>query len=156
MKILLATDGSNHSMAAAEEIASRPFPTSSELRIISVFENPALYLFAPAPMGGMDRYYQEAEFTAKKMAEETIEKVAELIGKNNTSLSISAAVIEGSPKQEILTDAEEFGADLIVVGSHGRGGFEKFLLGSVSQSVALHAQCSVEIVRKRNFAKEEQ
>ena len=155
MKILLATDGSDHSMAAAEEIACRPFPTSSELRIISVFENPALYLYAPPPMGGMDRYYQEAEFTAKKMAEETVKEVAELIGKKNTSLSISKAVIEGSPKQEILVDAEKFGADLIIVGSHGRGGFEKFLLGSVSQSVALHANCSVEIVRKRSISKKE-
>lgn len=47
----------------------------------------------------------------------------------------------------ILEEAEAFGADLIVVGSHGHGMLERFLLGSVSQAVALHASCSVEIVR---------
>ena len=48
-----------------------------------------------------------------------------------------------------LNEAEKFDADLIVVGSHGHGGIGRFLLGSVSQSVALHAACSVLIVRKR-------
>jgi nucleotide-binding universal stress UspA family protein len=47
----------------------------------------------------------------------------------------------------ILEQSEAFGADLIVVGSHGLGNFERFLLGSVAQAVALHAKCSVEIVR---------
>lgn len=153
MKILLATDGSDYSMDAVKEIASRPFPPSSELRIISVYENPALYLYAPPPMGGMERYYEEAEFSAEKIAEETVKKAAELIGKQKTSLSISTAVLEGTPKQIILEDAEKFDADLIIVGSHGRSGFEKFLLGSVSQSVALHAHCSVEIVRNRKVRK---
>ena len=63
-------------------------------------------------------------------------------------LAISAVAIEGSAKSVILQEAERFGADLIVVGSHGHGAVASFLLGSVSQSVALHAKCSVEIVRK--------
>ena len=49
----------------------------------------------------------------------------------------------------IMQEAEKFNADLIVVGSHGGGAIERFLLGSVSQAVALHAKCSVEIVRNR-------
>ena len=57
---------------------------------------------------------------------------------------------EGSPKQAILQEAEKFDADLIVVGSHGRGAVRRFLLGSISQSVALHAKCSVEIARKKD------
>lgn len=47
--------------------------------------------------------------------------------------------------------AEEFRADLIMVGSHGHGAIERFLLGSVSQAVALHAKCSVEIIRNRSI-----
>lgn len=48
-----------------------------------------------------------------------------------------------------MEEAEAFNADLIVAGSHGHGGLERFLLGSVSQTVAAHAKCSVEIVRRR-------
>lgn len=154
MKILLATDGSKYSKAAAEEIAGRSFSKLTELRIISVFESPSLYMYAPMPMGGLANYYQETELIAQKAAKEAVEAAADVIGKKNATLKISTKVLEGTPKQAILEDAEKFGADLIVVGSHGRGGFESFLLGSVSQSVALHAQCSVEIVRKRSLKKE--
>lgn len=65
-------------------------------------------------------------------------------------MKITTKVLSGSPKRVILEEAEAFGADLIVVGSHGYGMFERFLLGSVSQAVALHAKCSVEIVRSSN------
>jgi nucleotide-binding universal stress UspA family protein len=57
------------------------------------------------------------------------------------------SILPGSPKAVILEEAEAFGADLIVVGSHGHGALERFLLGSVSQAMTLHARCSVEIVR---------
>ena len=65
----------------------------------------------------------------------------------NPALTVTTVAIEGSPKSVILEEAEKFGADLIVVGSHGYGMVEGFLLGSVSNAVALHAKCSVEIVR---------
>ncbi|MBU0696784.1 MAG: universal stress protein [Bacteroidetes bacterium] len=155
MKILLATDGSQHSVAAVEEIAGRPFLPNTELRIISVFENPSIYAYAPLPMGGMENYYQEMELTARKAAREAVETAAELIGSTNKTLSITTAVLEGSAKEVILDEADAFNADLIVVGPHGRSGFERFLLGSVSQAVALHAKCSVEIVRTRDVKKED-
>ena len=60
---------------------------------------------------------------------------------------ITTETVEGSPKRVILDEAERWDAELIVVGSHGRRGLQRFLLGSVSQAVALHAPCSVEIVR---------
>ncbi|OYX94424.1 MAG: hypothetical protein B7Y76_10705, partial [Sphingobacteriia bacterium 35-40-5] len=145
-----ATDGSQHSKSVAEEIAHRPFPAGSELRIISVFESPALYIYAPFSMGGMENFYQEVELTAKKAAKEAVETAAELIKTKNKTLLISTAVLEGDVKHTILEDADTFNADLILVGSHGRGGLERFLLGSVSQAIVLHAKCSVEIVRKRD------
>jgi hypothetical protein len=61
----------------------------------------------------------------------------------------SPATSSGHPVQEIVDRAEHWGADLIVVGSHGYRGFKRLLLGSVSQAVASHAQCSVEIVRSK-------
>ena len=53
----------------------------------------------------------------------------------------------GSPREVILDEADHWGANLIVVGSHGYRGLTRFLLGSVSQAIASHAKCSVEIVR---------
>jgi nucleotide-binding universal stress UspA family protein len=56
-------------------------------------------------------------------------------------------VMRGDAKSAILDDAKSWGADLIVMGSHGRRGLERFLVGSVSEAVLRHAHCSVEIVR---------
>jgi len=62
-------------------------------------------------------------------------------------LKVTAALDMGDAKSRILDVAEEWHADLIVLGSHGRRGLNRFLMGSVSDAVARHACCSVEIVR---------
>ena len=147
MKILLATDGSAHSKSAVEEVARRPFPSKTSVRIISVIDRAALARNI-GTMGGLSEYYAEADRNALKSAEDAIENAAKILRKKNSMLSITTAVLEGPPKSAIIEEAEKYGADLIVVGSHGYGVVERFLLGSVSQAVALHAKCSVEIVRK--------
>jgi nucleotide-binding universal stress UspA family protein len=57
------------------------------------------------------------------------------------------AIELGEPRTMILDTAKTWGADLIVLGSHGRRGMDRFLMGSVSEAVAIHAHCSVEVVR---------
>ena len=152
MKLLLATDGSAHSKAAVEEIAGRPFPPKTSVRIISVIDRAALTRIM-GPLGGLSEYYAEVDRNAIKSAEDAIENAAKLLRKKNTMLSVTTAVIEGSPKSAIIEYAEKYGADLIVVGSHGYGAVERFMLGSVSHAVSLHAKCSVEIVRIKNIRK---
>ncbi len=68
------------------------------------------------------------------------------------NVSGTVAVPSDTAKQIILSDADEWGADLIVCGSHGRRGVNRFLLGSVSEAVATHAKCSVEIIRPKPAA----
>ena len=147
MKILLATDGSAHSKAMVKKFAGRTFAPNTKVRIISVYER-SYYMLNTAPMGVMTEYYDTADKYSQKLADDAVENAANTLRKKNPALSISTAAIEGAPKSIILEEAEKFGADLIVVGSHGHGAVAGFLLGSVSQSVALHAKCSVEIVRK--------
>ena len=65
----------------------------------------------------------------------------------SVGLKATAAVLSGNPKEVILEEAKKWNADLIVVGSHGRRGFKRFLLGSVSEAVAMNAHCSVVVVR---------
>lgn len=157
MKILLATDGSQHSEAAIDEIASRLFPAGSAVRVISVLELPTFPIAVPwsgveldeGMWTGMENN-DTLQKTAREAALAVVEKAAARLraGKESRQLSVTTEVLFGSPKRVILEEAEAFGADLIVVGSHGHGALERFLIGSVSQAVALHAKCSVEIVRK--------
>jgi nucleotide-binding universal stress UspA family protein len=57
------------------------------------------------------------------------------------------AVEEGDPKSRVIDEATEWNAELIVVGSHGRNGIGRFLMGSVAEGIARYAPCSVEIIR---------
>lgn len=142
MKILLAVDGSAASDDAIDEVRSRPWPTPSTVRVLSViqpFTPPATeVVLASATLDDIRaRQIEEAErFT--KAAGERIAAPA---------LTVEAAVREGDPRTEIVDAADEWQADLIVVGSHGRTGLKRLVLGSVSQSVVAHAHCSVEVVR---------
>jgi nucleotide-binding universal stress UspA family protein len=70
-------------------------------------------------------------------------------GLTPAGLTTETAVREGDPRSAIVDEAEEWEADLIVVGSHGRTGLSRWLLGSVAQAVVGHAPCSVEVVRRR-------
>jgi len=153
MKILLATDGSAHSKAMVKQFAGRTFAPNSKVRIISAYERSYMMYASPIPMGAMNEYNAEADKFLQKSAAAAIENAATILRKIHPKLSVSTAVIEGSPKVVILEEAEKFGANLIVVGSHGHGAVAGFLLGSVSQGVALHAKCSVEIVRNKKAKK---
>jgi nucleotide-binding universal stress UspA family protein len=146
LKILLALDNSSHSKLVLEKVASRPYPANTEIHIVTAYETTP-FLSAIEPMGVSHEYYDETNRNNLKVAEHTVEKAAAILHKNNPSLIISKAVVNGMPKNAVLEEADTFGADSIIVGSHGHGVVERFLIGSVSLAVALHAKCSVEIIR---------
>lgn len=146
MKILLATDGSKYSKTVINKIANRPFQPNTEVCIVSVYERTSL-INTLEPMGVSHEYYAAIDNNAFKDAEKITENAAKILRDKNPDLIVTTMVIGGSPKSAILNAAEKFCADLIIVGSHGHGVVAGFLLGSVSQAVALHAKCSVEIVR---------
>ena len=144
MKILLAIDGSAASDDAIDEVRRRPWPTPSTVRILSVIQPytpPATeVVLADATIDDIRRR-QIAE------AEQHTQAAGERIAA--PGVTVETAVREGDPRTVIVDDADDWGADLIVVGSHGRTGLKRLVLGSVAQSVAAHARCSVEIVRVR-------
>ena len=93
-------------------------------------------------------YFEEMDVALRKQAQNIVDgAIAKLKPKLPKSTSIDAQILPGSPRAAILDEAENWGADLIVVGSHGYRAWERFLLGSVSLSVVSHAKCSVEVVR---------
>jgi nucleotide-binding universal stress UspA family protein len=96
-------------------------------------------------MGGYDRKLGVVWEAETKRAEALVTKVADEL--RSKGLKVTTVVEQGDPKSMIIDAAAKWRADLIVIGSHGRKGLEHFLLGSVSEAVARHAGCSVEIVR---------
>lgn len=144
MKILLAIDGSACSDLAVSEVAWRPWPAGSVVRVLSVIEPVAVA--TPEAMLPSDCYFDAMERAARDDVRRAVSKIRRgLIPR----LKVETVVCAGHPKQIILDEAEVWGADLVVLGSHGRGLAGRLLLGSVSQAVVLNAKCPVEIVRGR-------
>lgn len=146
MKILLATDGSKYSDAAVHEVARRPWPAGTVIKVLSAIELP----FVPTTETWAlpESYYSELEKSEKEKARAATDKaVAHLRTAQGSAVEIDAVMLDGKAEDVILDEAERWGANLIVVGSHGYSGFRRFLLGSVSNAIASHAKCSVEIVR---------
>lgn len=146
MKILIAIDGSKHSAKVVDSLITRPLPVNTIVYILSAYDTAYVASLVPGTIGSIT-YHEDLRHKELKFAKETTNKAAEKLIASNADLTIVEEQIEGSAKKVILDYAEKIKADLIVVGSQGQGAIERFLLGSVSQTVAQNAHCSVEIVR---------
>ena len=147
MKILLAVDGSEDSAAAVEEVAQRPWPPQSEVKVITAAEMPLMV--GMEPWVPSQEYFDQVEKAIREAAKEIIDAALEKLKTiEDKTLKISSEMIQGPPREAIVGEAERWGADLIVMGSRGLGAFNRLLLGSVSSAVVHHAKCSVEIVRR--------
>ena len=147
MKILLAVDGSEFSDAAIDEVAQRPWPPGTEVKLITAADIPAMIGVEPWPASPLyfeqlDNAIRDASNAIMERAESRLRSASEIL------LQITSEVIQGSPREIIVNEAQDWGADLIVMGSRGLGAWNRLLLGSVSNAVVHHAKCSVEIVRK--------
>jgi nucleotide-binding universal stress UspA family protein len=147
MNILLAIDGSAPSQDAIEEVANRPWPSPSTLRILSVIQPyppPATEIVLAS--AALEEIRQRQAQDAEQLTRQAGERIAA------AGLSVETAVRQGDPRTAIVDAADEWQADLIVVGSHGRTGLKRLVIGSVAQAVVSHAHCSVEVVRRRRKA----
>jgi|SRR5580704_13487506 nucleotide-binding universal stress UspA family protein len=150
MNILLATDGSGCSAKAVMAVANRPWPAKSQIRILSVVQlltpetpSSASTLTSPYPTSLLEQIWNDACTRGKK----AVAEARKTLSAAGLKLHEGKEIPDGEPRSLILDTAKEWGADLIVLGSHGRHGLDRMLLGSVSESVAMYAQCSVEVVR---------
>lgn len=147
MRILLAIDGSPVSQDAADDVARRPWPKPSTVRVISVVvpHVPGASEFVPGA-ATLSEVLKAHEADAREIAERTADRL------KTGGLAVDAVARQGDPAQTIVEEAKDWHADLIVVGSHGRSGLGRLLLGSVAQAVVSHAPCSVEVVRHHPHA----
>jgi len=147
MKILVATDGTKQGDSAVEMLINVKVGDGDEIKVISVVD-------MSVPLG-IDIYggylpdTTEIEKVARENAEKALATSARRLKEITDGAAISSEVLFGSPESRIVETAEQFKADLIILGSHGYNRWERLLLGSVSDSVLHHAPCSVLIVRSQ-------
>ena len=139
MKILIAVDDSPFSGGLLRAVVTQFRTGNTEVRILHVLQP-----IGPAPPQMAPGYAPELE-EQKKPAHELVERIAKEL--HSAGFNVNTAVEVGDIRETIIDSAAEWRADLIVVGSHGQRGMQRFLLGSVAEFVARHAKCSVEIVR---------
>jgi nucleotide-binding universal stress UspA family protein len=143
MKIFLAIDGSACSEAAVASVAQRPWPPKSEVRVVTVVPPVDPGFLRGASPTVFDEVVKQQLVDASTRLNNAVATIRE----NAPELSVTTTLLEGRPKETIVDEANRWGADLIVVGSHGYAAVRRLFLGSVSLAVATSAHCSVEIVR---------
>ncbi len=141
-RIVVATDGSKYSIAAASEAIGLAKRNGSALTVISVVPSE---LTTPTDI---DFTVNQREFIAEKEmheAEKNAKAVKEAAQKEG--IEAKAFVLSGKPPEAIIQTAQDKNADLIMLGSHGRTGMEKFLMGSVAERVIVLSACPVLVVK---------
>jgi nucleotide-binding universal stress UspA family protein len=107
-------------------------------------EMPLCLQYGEGPAAGHD--VVESRNRSFERAESLVERIA--VRLQSAGFSVSVSTPDAEPRHGIVDEARRWKADLIVMGSHGRSGFDRLLLGSVAEGVLRHAPCSVEIVRE--------
>jgi nucleotide-binding universal stress UspA family protein len=141
MRILVAVDDSEFSADVLDAVIAQFPAQNTEVRVIHVLQP-----IAAAPPPQMAPGYAPELEGAKQQAHKLVDECARELSK--AGFRVEARVEVGDIREEIIDAAAEWPADLIVLGSHGHGNVRRLLMGSVAESVARHAKCSVEIVRK--------
>lgn len=123
-RLLVATDGSSHSEAAWREARARAW--SSQLQAVSVAREEGEI---PGVQEILERLHVEAD---------------------QEGIPLTTSLLQGAPDQAIIQAAQAYGADLLILGSHGRTGLKRLLMGSVTEQVIGRASCPVLVVKRRD------
>jgi nucleotide-binding universal stress UspA family protein len=142
-RILLAIDGSKEAALAARTAVDLAERTDSELHVIHV------HRILPVPYAYRGRYTEPEPEPPGGEARALLNRQAREIESAGGKVA-GTYLREGDPDVEIVAMGEEIGAGLIVMGSRGRGGVQRALMGSVSDAVVRHAHCPVLVIRSEH------
>jgi len=138
MRILVAHDGSEHADKALKRAADIAVMTKSSIIVLSVVPDLCM----------MELSDDDCKNMYSIMTEESEKRLAALKDDlSNKGVEMETSVLFGNAADIIISTCSDKKADLVVVGSHGRHGAKKFLLGSVSSKVVEHAPCDVLVVK---------
>lgn len=145
VRILLAIDGSPCSVAALNELAHCRLPNGSQVEVLTAIHSrqPPIPDPAFATVAARAEELRDQERRAPEIQELAVARLR----RHRPHLVVTRKVVEGVPQEAILREAHEWGADRVVLGSHGYGPVSRVLLGSTAAAVAAEAPCSVQIAR---------
>ena len=136
--ILIATDGSEKNISAVIEGLMIARLTGAHVKAIFVIDTKPLY------SGVGEESYGDIYDSFEKDGRQALQSIRELAG----DLTIETFLLSGKPASEIVRFAKEHETDLLIVGTQGKSGLGKMILGSVAENVVRTAPCSVLVVRK--------
>lgn len=142
--VVVGVDGSERGDLALQWAAEQARITSSRLHVVHTWERPFI---APDSIAGTLRSIgpdaDELEELERQVLVEVIARSADVL----TAVEVTSELRDGHPSEELTTAAREHGAQLLVVGTRGLGGFSSMLLGSVAHQCLSHAICPVAVIR---------
>jgi nucleotide-binding universal stress UspA family protein len=146
LRILVGIDGSLESEMAARMVAERVWPEGTDIRLMMVLE-PSILAAMNRPSPVVEESSTPNDEDAEGGIQEVLDRYLEIAQQNPSKPCVSTMLMAGDPKHVLVEEAENWGADCIVIGSRGLNRWERLLLGSVSTAVATRARCPVEVVR---------
>jgi nucleotide-binding universal stress UspA family protein len=153
LKVLVPIDGSTASVAAVQEAAYCQLPPGSTIALLYAIHSrlPVIPDFPPWAVT-IAAAHGESIRAQTRRAPEVLAAAATYLRERQANATIVTKTVHGMPRNEILREASTWGANRIVLGSHGRGRGERAVLGSTAAAVAAGAPCTVQIVRPRKTA----
>jgi len=144
VRLLIGLDNSADSNAAVEAVCNRHWPRGTEVGLLAVVDTVMPLTSNPSEPSAM-KWIETADESNWNQVREIFEPAAQRI--RSAGLHAEVLIRRGNPADEILGEADTWGADCIFVGARGTRGIDRLLLGSVSSAVSSRAHCSVEVVR---------
>lgn len=144
MKVLISVDESDFAKAISEFVVSHQWDEDAEFTIISVVEPLKVgNIMAVLPGPILDEMMVQKQQNAEKVVEDTLRDICKVVPKAN----VRKVIVEGSPTEEIMKAVTIGKPDMLLIGSHGRHGIDRIILGSVSLFLVSHAPCSVIVIK---------
>jgi nucleotide-binding universal stress UspA family protein len=141
---LIGVDNSSDSKAAVEAVCNRHWPEGTEVALLAVVDTVMPVTSNTSETSTM-KWIEVGDERNWDEVRELFEPLAQRL--RDTGLRAAVLIRRGSPADQILEEADTWGADCIIVGAKGTRGVDRLLLGSVSSAVSARAHCSVEVVR---------
>lgn len=150
LRLLIGVDNSSNSHTAVEAVYLRQWPAGTEVRLLTIVDTVMAITpdrNQPAEMRWIGVADEKNWDQVRNIFQPSVEKLR--------SVGLDAAVMirRGNPKDEIVDEAESWGAHCVFVGAKGMRGIDRLLLGSVSSAVSARAHCSVEVIREASNAR---